>query len=174
MHHHRHYTKEFFKDTGVDVTEKFLQDREFGSEAVKEVPAALVSQPSHEYVNASWLAELQAIQSDSFDLKRLIRMCEELNSANANKSWHTVPLLVRAIIDHVPPIFGGSGFAHVASSGTRSFNDSMAHLQTSLRKIADAHLHTHIRSSEVLPNRTQVDCARELDVLLGEIVRRLQ
>lgn len=81
---------------------------------------------------------------------------------------------MRAIIDHVPPIFGSPNFAHVASSGSRSFNESMTHLQTSMRKIADGHLHNPVRAKEVLPNLTQVDCARELDVLLADIIRRLQ
>jgi len=159
-----------FQEYGNDVTETFLQGRAFGS----VVTDTLLSNQSNEYANLTRLAQLKAIQSNAFDLKRLICLCEELNSASANESWHSVTLLVRAIIDHVPPIFGSPNFAHVASSGSRSFNESMAHLQTSMRKIADAHLHTHIRSSEVLPNRTQVDCARELDVLLAEIVRRLQ
>jgi len=50
----------------------------------------------------------------------------------------------------------------------------MGILNTSVRKIADSHLHTPIRASEVLPTRIQVDCAREPDVLFGEIIRILQ
>jgi len=50
----------------------------------------------------------------------------------------------------------------------------MTHLDKSSRKIADAFLHTHIRNKEVLPNKTQVNFSRDLDVLLGEIVRILK
>jgi hypothetical protein len=84
-------------------------------------------------------------------------------------------MLTRAIIDHVPPIFGAKTFNEVASnySGTKSFKDSMLHLSNSARKIGDSHLHVQVRSRESLPNRTQVDFSRDLDVLLGEIVRIL-
>jgi hypothetical protein len=85
-------------------------------------------------------------------------------------------MLVRAIIDHVPPIFGVKSFSEVASNygGSRSFRESMQHLAVSARKIADGHLHVQIRASEVLPTWTQVDFSRDLDVLLGEVVRILR
>lgn len=50
----------------------------------------------------------------------------------------------------------------------------MIHLDKSLRKIADSFLHTQIRKKETIPNATQVDFRRDLDVLLGEIVRILK
>jgi len=127
------------------------------------------------FVNQSRLQELRDIQDGPFDLKRLVALCEELNVCAANDCVHAVAMLTRAIIDHVPPIFGAKTFAEVASSyaGARSFKESMAHLAISARKIADSHLHVQIRSKEVLPNRTQVDFSRDLDVLLAEIVRIL-
>jgi hypothetical protein len=81
----------------------------------------------------------------------------------------------RAILDHVPPLFSSNTFAEVASSypGGKSFKESMAHLEKSARKIADSHLHQRIRQQEVLPTRTQIDFSRDLDVLLGELVRVL-
>jgi hypothetical protein len=68
-----------------------------------------------------------------------------------------------------------SAFAEVANnySGSRSFKESMQHLDLSARKIGDAHLHTQIRTKEILPTATQVNFANDLDVLLAEIVRIL-
>lgn len=81
-------------------------------------------------------------------------------------------MIVRAIIDHIPPVFGKSNFAEVCGGyGTKSFRDSMNNLDKSSRKIADAYLHTPIRAKEVLPNRTQVNFKHDLDVLLQEIER---
>jgi hypothetical protein len=82
-------------------------------------------------------------------------------------------MLTRALMDHVPPIFGQSTFEGIANnySGTKSFKDSMRHLQGSSRSIANAHLHTPIRRSESLPTSTQVNFRQDLDVLLSEIVR---
>jgi hypothetical protein len=88
-----------------------------------------------------------------------------------------VAMLVRAILDHVPPIFSCKNFAEVSNNyggGSKSFKQSMANLESSSRKIADSHLHTQIRSKEILPNKTQVNFSNDLDVLLAEIVRLLK
>ena len=50
----------------------------------------------------------------------------------------------------------------------------MTQLDASLRKIADSHLHQHVRKTEVLPLAPQVDFRGALDVLLSEVVRLLQ
>jgi hypothetical protein len=132
---------------------------------------------SHSFVDQSRLSELREIKSTQFDLVKLIRYCEELNYNFKEECFLAVTMLGRAILDHVSPIFNCKSFSEVAnnySSGTKSFKQSMDHLENSLRKIADAHLHVQIRKSEVLPNRTQVNFSTDLDVLLAEIVRLLK
>jgi hypothetical protein len=47
----------------------------------------------------------------------------------------------------------------------------MQNLDASARKIADLHLHGHIRKQEALPVPQQVNFAQGLDLLLAEIVR---
>lgn len=128
-----------------------------------------------QFVDASRIAELRTVKSQ-WDLTRLIRLCEELNLAYANNCFISVAMLGRAILDHVPPILGHRTFADVASqyAGAISIKKSMQSLQGSLRNIADAHLHIPIRSREVLPTAQQVDFHKDLDVLLGEIMRVLK
>ncbi len=107
-------------------------------------------------------------------MTRLVRLCEELNVAHAHDCHLAVAMLVRAIVDHVPRIFGAEKFDGVASNyggGGTSFTKSMKHLNGSMRNIADSALHTHIRKSESVPNETQVDFRGDLDVLLAEVVR---
>lgn len=129
-------------------------------------------------VDPQRLTALRAIatHNPAFDLRKLIRLLEELVLCMDQRAFFAAAMLTRAIIDHVPPLFGCDTFKEVSNNyaGTKSFKDSMQMLNNSVRKIADSHLHTHIRESEVLPTRIQVDCARELDVLLGEIIRILQ
>lgn len=131
---------------------------------------------SLEYVNSTRILELKEIKSTEFDLTKLVKFCEELNSNYQNKNYLSVVMLVRAIIDHVPPIFHVSKFSEIANnySGTKSFKDSMQSLSNSLRKIADNYLHTQIRKNEVLPNSTQVDYSNDVDLLLSEIIRLLK
>jgi hypothetical protein len=84
-------------------------------------------------------------------------------------------MLPRAIVDHIPPIFGAPSFRQFASSNAgKSIKASMERLDRSSRDIADRWLHEQIRKSESLPTPTQVDFRQELDALLGEVVRMLR
>ena len=122
------------------------------------------------------ISELSKITSQSFDLSKLIKLCQEANYAYVGGCYLAVAMLTRAILDHVPPIFGVSKFSEVANNykGSKSFKDSMSYLENSSRKIADSFLHTQIRNSETLPTRNQLKFSADLDVLFAEIVRVLK
>jgi len=108
-----------------------------------------------------------------FDFSRLVSLCEELNVAWSNGLWHASSALTRSLLDHVPPIFGCKSFSEVANNyaGSKSFRETMQFLDKAAKKIADSHLHSQIRESEVLPTPTQVNFAGPLDVLLAEVIR---
>lgn len=129
-----------------------------------------------QYVDRSRLQELKDIRTTQFDLSRLIKILEELNTCYKNQCNISVITLTRALLDHVPPIFSCKTFSEVANNcaGSKSFKESIKHLENSSRKIADQYLHTQIRQKESLPNRTQVNFSNDIDVLLSEIVRVLQ
>jgi hypothetical protein len=127
------------------------------------------------YVSATRIQELKTIKSRRVDLTKLIKLCEELNIARANDLNLATAMLLRAILDHVPPIFSKASFKEVASGyGGRSFKDTMGHLENGARKIADSHLHVQIRRKEVLPTSLQVNFSQYLDVLLAEVIAILQ
>ena len=134
-----------------------------------------LTENSSMFVDHERIEQLKKMNNEKFDLSKLIRKCEELNIAYSSESYFSVSMLIRAITDHIPPIFNKNSFSEVAGGyGTKSFKDSMIHLDKSSRKIADSFLHTHIRRKESLPTKTQVNFSNDLDVLLGEIVRILQ
>lgn len=124
------------------------------------------------YVNKGRFQELRSVKSD-FDLSRLIQMLSELDHAFLVGNYISVIMLVRGILDHIPPIFSFDTFAEVTNNykGSKSFKESMKNLENSSRKIADAYLHNKIRRQESLPNENQVNFSNDLDVLLGEIIR---
>lgn len=129
------------------------------------------------FVNPQRITELQKIKRRKIDLSELIQLCKELNNASSNNSFYSTTMLVRSIIDHVPPIFGCTNFSEVAnnySKGGRSFKKSMLNLNNSLRNIADNNIHSQAREKEVLPTLTQIDFTPELDLLLSEIIRILK
>ena len=131
---------------------------------------------SHTYINLGRIRELKSIKSKSFDLAKLVRLCEEINISYANNAYLSCGMLIRSMIDHVPPIFESGTFSEVENNykGSKSFKESIKHLNASSRKIADQYLHTQIRNKEVLPNENQVDFSNDTDVLLAEIYRILK
>jgi hypothetical protein len=128
---------------------------------------------SRAYVDPDRINELKGISDDQFDFAKLIRICEEINICFAGECYLAIIMLIRSMLDHVPPIFKCRSFAEVANnySGARSFKEAMQHLEVSSRKIADYYLHGQIRPSESLPNVTQIDFSNGLDLLLAEIAR---
>ncbi len=122
------------------------------------------------------LDELRGLGSARFDFRRLIRLCEEINTSYAEGCYFATAMLTRALLDHVPPLFGCKTFDEVANNydGGKSFKETMHHLENAARKVADSHLHIRIRKSETLPTAQQVYFAPELDVLLAEVVRLMR
>jgi hypothetical protein len=122
----------------------------------------------------SRLVELRSLVSVDFDFRKLIRLCEEINSTFGLQCYYATAMLIRGLLDHVPPIFGYKTFSEVANNyagGGKSFKETIHHLENASRKVGDAHLHMPIRKSETLPTAQQVNCGQQLDVLLSEIVR---
>jgi hypothetical protein len=149
-------------------------------EGQQKIPASITTgyqpQPDSVFVDRVRLDELAA-STTSYDLSKLIRLCEELNICYASGCFLAVTALTRAILDYVPPIFSLKSFKEVANNyaaGGRSFRDQMLHLENSSRKIADRYLHTQARSSESLPTQIEVNFRNDLDALLGEIARILK
>ncbi|MBI3903058.1 MAG: hypothetical protein HY306_09010 [Nitrosomonadales bacterium] len=129
------------------------------------------------FVSPERIEELRSVAAQSaYDLSRVLRLCEELNIVSKRQCHIATAVLVRALIDHVPPIFGMRDFKEVANNyaGTKSFMATAKHLDESSRKIADGLLHSHIRKTESLPTATQVDFKQSLDVVLGEVARLLR
>ncbi len=128
---------------------------------------------SRAFVDPARIEELRKSKSKTFDFTKLIRLCEELNISFATECYLATSMVTRSVLDHVPPVFVCKTFQEVANnySGSKSFRESIQHLDKSSRKIADQHLHCQVRQSEVLPTAKQVDFFQDLDVLLAEIVR---
>jgi hypothetical protein len=152
---------------GENVTKDFLGNTSYGS---RKSEIKVVQKIENFYVNPKRIEELKKCNS-TLDLSKLIKMCEELNYNFANQNYFSVAMISRAIIDHIPPIFGLKSFGEVASNiGSTSVKKNFSHLNNSMRSISDGILHSHIRKRESLPNATQVNFSQDLDLLLGEIV----
>jgi hypothetical protein len=91
----------------------------------------------------SHLVELRTLVSVDFDFRKLVRLCEEMQSAYSQQCYYATAMLIRGLLDRVPPVFGFKTFSEVANNyagGGRSFKETMHHLENAARKVADAHL----------------------------------
>lgn len=124
------------------------------------------------YVESSTILQLSEIKSEQFDLTRLIKLCKELNDNYSLGNYLSCGMILRSVLDHVPPIFKMKNFDEVSSNyGSKSFKDVVRPLQESTKKIADSYLHTQIRKKEILPTKTQISFQPNLDFLLQEAIR---
>lgn len=169
-------TRERVLQTVSGDIDLFVLSRKSGIPGRSKDPPSNKEVTSEVYVDLKRIEELRSISSDRFDLLKLIELCAELNKSYSNQSFLAVGMLMRSVLDHVPPIFECKTFVEVANNykGSKSFKESMGNLEKSLRNIADAHLHTQIRKKESLPTKTQVSFSPDLDVLLAEICRILK
>jgi hypothetical protein len=163
-----------FEDVQITIKGYQLLQESIEKEAIQSSENKNIVANSLEYINADRVNTLKKIESADYDLTRLIRLCEEINIAYKNQCYMSVSMLLRAIIDHIPPIFSKSNFTEVIGGyGSKSFKDSMNQLDKGLRKIADSYLHSHVRRRESLPTEQQVHFSPMLDVLLAEVITKL-
>jgi len=137
--------------------------------------AAQGSGVAADYVDPGRITELRQSTGPRFSTVKLVLLCEELNASMATESYLAAIMLLRAIMDHVPPIFACQNFDQVVSqTNGRSFQPQLNRLNSQAKDVANRFLHAQIGSAEGLPRLPQVDFRSELDALLGEVVARLR
>jgi len=128
------------------------------------------------FVSLKRIQELSEIKSKSYDLTKLIQLLKELNNASEKMNVYSIAMLLRAVMDHIPPIFSCKNFGEVVNnySWEKSKRILVERMENSLRNIADLFLHSQIKKSEIVPSSKQVDFRAELDVLLCEVISKLK
>jgi hypothetical protein len=158
-----YYTHDGLLLYGKNVTFDFIGHRGFGADKNEEVAIVLNSDL---YINSERISALEKILSDEFDLTRL-------NDNYSRGNYFSTGMLLRALLDHIPPIFKHDSFAQLSSQAGNSFKKNMKHLQESFRNIADSILHSPIKRKEVLPTSQQIEFKADVDILLAEIIKIL-
>ncbi len=127
------------------------------------------------FVAPQVIAQLRAANPTTFDFKKLIGFCEELNDAYRRGAYLSTALLIRAVMNHVPPIFGQPTFGAVVAQAGRSIKPMLDRLESEARPIADLHTHIHIRQRESLPTKNQVEPFKvSFELLLQEVIARAE
>lgn len=125
-------------------------------------------------ISPALIDALMTNNSTSFDLAKLVKLCAEINSSYYNANLVACLLLMRTVLNYVPPIFGYSSFTEVVSNAAKSLKDNLEHLDSGLRKLADLYAHQPIRQKEHYLVKGQLYPYRpQFELLLQEIVVRL-
>ncbi|GAA1009690.1 hypothetical protein Aple_021950 [Acrocarpospora pleiomorpha] len=108
------------------------------------------------YVRLDLIGELEELDSACrWSLDKLASLARELNSNYAADQPYACHMLLRATLDHMPPVFGYTTFAQVVANHRWSTTDvRYAKKLTEYRNPSDDVLHRQIRSS---PSRIDMD-----------------
>ncbi|MGW1622301.1 hypothetical protein [Streptomyces sp. NPDC002172] len=141
------------------------------SPAPEPQPSALV------YVDESLIKELEAKHSTTkWSLNKLIQLLRELNSNYGMENPYACHALLRAILDHVPPVFGANNFEQLASSPPQAWKqtdkDYLRQLKNFKPQGHDA-LHRQIRESADLIKMGYMPPQAWLDALLRLVIDAL-
>lgn len=73
--------------------------------------------PEGSYIDAQVIVAIKAREgTDRFDRSKLLRLIEELNDNYLRGNGYAVHALLRAILDHIPPLLGCADFASPVSN----------------------------------------------------------
>jgi hypothetical protein len=129
---------------------------------------------THHLISPQLIKALKESKPNAFDASRLAEYCREINSGFAHGNLISCLLLMRAVLNHVPPVFGQTDFSQVVAHASRSLKENFEHLDDSLRKIGDLYTHQHMRPKDHLPTPGQVrNFGPQFELLLQEVLTRI-
>jgi len=133
------------------------------------------SPPQYSLISRRVIESLESVVPKVYDTKKLLRYCKEINSTFYHGNIVASLLLMRTVLNYVPPVFDQKTFAQVSAQSGKSFMAIFENLDNGLRKIADLHAHNPIKCKEEYPTRNQVEPFIPLfEVLLQEVINKLK
>jgi hypothetical protein len=157
-----------------DVTDLFVTEPP-GSAVVSLAPTSQLTTPINPYVNQRIIDDIRIKDGKSqFNVAKLLRLIEELNDNYARRNSYATHALLRAVLDHIPPILGQPDFNAVANNYSWGRTDKRYLKRLAdFRDQADDALHRQISTradlldfddipASVCVNRLLQECATQL------------
>lgn len=165
-----YFTVDNLLNFGREVTDEIIGDNSFGCQATAVIA------PNEIFISETHIEELESLNGKCrYNLSKMIALCKEINHNFLCHNYYSVAMLLRALLNHVPPAFNGKeSFDQVLAdwNGPRhkTKRELLSRLNEVQRKLAD--LITHERLKEIEPpiNRQQVSFFPEIDYLLQETI----
>jgi hypothetical protein len=126
-------------------------------------------------ISKEMIDKLRLKQHPKLNYSRLVVLLGEINSSWNNGNYNAVALLIRTVMNHIPPAFGFKKFEKVANNPNfiSSVNKALGTLQNSMKHLADIIAHEQISEKEPRSiSGVEVDCRQSLKLLLDEILRK--
>ena len=127
-------------------------------------------------INLDTLEKLKNLeQNEKITLQRLVKFCEEINHNWKHKNYISVGLLARAIMHHTPTLFGHDTFDRLCNNykfSADSVKKVIKNLYESQKHISDLINHETANPSNKIINEQLVDCRREINSLLQELITK--
>ncbi|MDH6607323.1 hypothetical protein M2164_002958 [Streptomyces sp. SAI-208] len=150
--------------------------KEISSTGAQASPSRVIETlPSSSYVSGKIVNDLKSIASSSkLNCEKLLNLISELNAAYSGGNAYSAHAMIRAIIDHIPPVFGFTKFSEVHNNWTwgRTDKNYMSKL-SDFRATADDVLHRQISNNADLIEMEDLPPRTWLNRLLQECVQQL-
>jgi len=100
------------------------------------------------YINTELIGRFQSL-NDGYNYKKLIAILNEINSSYSSGNSYACATLLRALFDHIPPLFGFNNFESVVNQHPwqQSVKEFMKRL-LDFKNEPDDILHSHINNKE--------------------------
>lgn len=148
-----------------DYIEEIKEDKDYSTEVINNT----------NFIEIEVIESIIKLKSTKHDLTKLIKFIEELNFNYKYGNYLSSILILRAILNHIPPIFGVKSFAEYVSQAGRSIKSILQRLEEDARPIADLHSHIMIKKRENLPTKNQIEPYKSsIEVLLHEIISKIE
>lgn len=130
---------------------------------------------SNVFIDENIIIKFEDLIDPKFDTIKLLQYLREVNRSYKEGDFLSCILLLRAVLNYVPPVFGHSTFSQVVSQSGRSLKEIFSFLEEGLRKIADLHTHRVISTNEYLPTNSEISPYKpQFEILLQEILIKIK
>jgi hypothetical protein len=104
---YRYFEVDQLEIIGDNITDGIIGDKPYGASKMMPVESELeVISDKNLYISKARIDEFKNLKNETvFDLSKLITVCEEVNDNYLNENYYSISLLLRTILNHVPPAF---------------------------------------------------------------------
>lgn len=130
------------------------------------------------YINPDIIKALKNTNSVKWDLTKLIALLEEVNSSYKLGNYYSCIFILRAILDHIPPVFSQNNIQGLVNNYPWS-NSKHATMRKKMEKLLDFYNTGHIKIHTPISKKKQyVDSAdlpesSNFNLLLEEMISQL-